>query len=119
MWHDSYCFFLSNFYVIFVLFFVILTLFLFILCFVLLIFSIRILPHHQDTGGFFVAVLEKKSKLPWEKSSGKITITLFFFCRFILCSVPNKLKFSFLKCFFFLINFFMFILENGVDCEEK
>ncbi|XP_071042967.1 RNA cytosine-C(5)-methyltransferase NSUN2 isoform X2 [Parasteatoda tepidariorum] len=30
---------------------------------------IRILPHHQDTGGFFVAVLEKKDKLPWEKSS--------------------------------------------------
>ncbi|XP_013191712.1 tRNA (cytosine(34)-C(5))-methyltransferase [Amyelois transitella] len=28
---------------------------------------VRILPHHQDTGGFFVAVLEKKSQLPWEK----------------------------------------------------
>ncbi|XP_041970924.1 tRNA (cytosine(34)-C(5))-methyltransferase [Aricia agestis] len=28
---------------------------------------IRILPHHQDTGGFFVAVLEKTSTLPWEK----------------------------------------------------
>jgi tRNA (cytosine34-C5)-methyltransferase len=30
-------------------------------------FSIRILPHHQDTGGFFVAVLEKTAPLPWEK----------------------------------------------------
>ncbi|XP_063388076.1 tRNA (cytosine(34)-C(5))-methyltransferase [Cydia fagiglandana] len=28
---------------------------------------IRILPHHQDTGGFFVAVLEKTAPLPWEK----------------------------------------------------
>ncbi|XP_053618621.1 tRNA (cytosine(34)-C(5))-methyltransferase [Plodia interpunctella] len=28
---------------------------------------VRILPHHQDTGGFFVAVFEKKSQLPWEK----------------------------------------------------
>ena len=27
----------------------------------------RLLPHHQDTGGFFVAVLCKKSVLPWEK----------------------------------------------------
>ncbi|XP_053980369.1 tRNA (cytosine(34)-C(5))-methyltransferase [Hylaeus anthracinus] len=27
----------------------------------------RILPHHQDTGGFFVAVLEKVKPLPWEK----------------------------------------------------
>ncbi|XP_038218434.1 tRNA (cytosine(34)-C(5))-methyltransferase [Zerene cesonia] len=28
---------------------------------------IRILPHHQDTGGFFVAVFEKTHSLPWEK----------------------------------------------------
>lgn len=26
----------------------------------------RVLPHHQDTGGFFVAVLEKVKALPWE-----------------------------------------------------
>lgn len=31
---------------------------------------IRILPHQQDTGGFFVAVLKKTgSKLPWESQS--------------------------------------------------
>ncbi|XP_026490725.2 tRNA (cytosine(34)-C(5))-methyltransferase [Vanessa tameamea] len=30
---------------------------------------IRILPHHQDTGGFFVAVFEKTAPLPWEKES--------------------------------------------------
>lgn len=30
------------------------------------IYSIRILPHHQDTGGFFVTVLEKIKPLPWE-----------------------------------------------------
>ena len=26
----------------------------------------RILPHAQDTGGFFVAVLHKKAPCPWE-----------------------------------------------------
>ena len=26
----------------------------------------RILPHQQDTGGFFVAVLQKKTLCPWE-----------------------------------------------------
>lgn len=31
------------------------------------LYSIRILPHHQDTGGFFVAVLEKVKPLPGEK----------------------------------------------------
>lgn len=34
--------------------------------------SIRILPHHQDTGGFFVALLEKVSPLPFEKKE-KVT----------------------------------------------
>ncbi|XP_054276416.1 tRNA (cytosine(34)-C(5))-methyltransferase-like isoform X2 [Macrosteles quadrilineatus] len=28
----------------------------------------RVLPHHQDTGGFFIAVLVKLSPLPWESS---------------------------------------------------
>ena len=28
------------------------------------VFSMRILPHHQDSGGFFVAVLQKKRHLP-------------------------------------------------------
>lgn len=28
-------------------------------------FSMRILPHHQNTGGFFVAVLLKTGRLPW------------------------------------------------------
>ena len=27
---------------------------------------IRLLPHHGDTGGFFVAVLEKTAPLPWQ-----------------------------------------------------
>lgn len=26
----------------------------------------RVYPHQQDTGGFFIAVLEKKSETPWE-----------------------------------------------------
>lgn len=29
--------------------------------------SMRILPHFQNTGGFFVAVLTKKTLLPWER----------------------------------------------------
>ena len=31
--------------------------------------SIRVLPHHQDTGGFFIAVMEKLSWLPWQSKA--------------------------------------------------
>jgi len=31
-------------------------------------YCMRLLPHHADTGGFFVAVLEKVDKLPWMRS---------------------------------------------------
>eukprot|EP00731_Ephydatia_muelleri_P026085 Em0018g185a len=27
---------------------------------------VRVLPHHQDTGGFFISVLHKKDWLPWQ-----------------------------------------------------
>ncbi|XP_070575607.1 RNA cytosine-C(5)-methyltransferase NSUN2-like isoform X2 [Ptychodera flava] len=30
---------------------------------------IRLLPHHQDSGGFFIAVLQKVSGLPWTRES--------------------------------------------------
>ncbi|XP_064409395.1 RNA cytosine C(5)-methyltransferase NSUN2 isoform X2 [Latimeria chalumnae] len=33
---------------------------------------IRILPHHQDTGGFFVAVLVKKAPMPWNRRQPKL-----------------------------------------------
>uniref|UniRef100_A0A2K5RWH8 tRNA (cytosine(34)-C(5))-methyltransferase n=1 Tax=Cebus imitator TaxID=2715852 RepID=A0A2K5RWH8_CEBIM len=33
---------------------------------------LRILPHHQNTGGFFVAVLVKKSSMPWNKRQPKL-----------------------------------------------
>ncbi|EZA61105.1 hypothetical protein DMN91_005024 [Ooceraea biroi] len=33
----------------------------------------RILPHHQDTGGFFVAVLEKVKSLPWESEASALS----------------------------------------------
>ncbi|XP_012271383.1 tRNA (cytosine(34)-C(5))-methyltransferase [Orussus abietinus] len=36
--------------------------------------SMRILPHHQDTGGFFIAVLEKIMPLPWEKESSIVDV---------------------------------------------
>ncbi|XP_075396966.1 RNA cytosine C(5)-methyltransferase NSUN2 [Tenrec ecaudatus] len=32
---------------------------------------LRILPHHQNTGGFFVAVLVKTSSMPWNKRQPK------------------------------------------------
>ncbi|KAJ7991702.1 hypothetical protein DPEC_G00286620 [Dallia pectoralis] len=32
----------------------------------------RILPHHQNTGGFFVAVLVKKASMPWNKRHPKL-----------------------------------------------
>lgn len=36
----------------------------------------RILPHHQDTGGFFVAVLEKVKPLPWENNEETLNETV-------------------------------------------
>ncbi|CAH2283899.1 tRNA (cytosine(34)-C(5))-methyltransferase [Pelobates cultripes] len=33
---------------------------------------LRILPHHQNTGGFFVAVLIKKAPMPWNKRLPKL-----------------------------------------------
>uniref|UniRef100_A0A8C5EQN0 tRNA (cytosine(34)-C(5))-methyltransferase n=1 Tax=Gouania willdenowi TaxID=441366 RepID=A0A8C5EQN0_GOUWI len=35
----------------------------------------RILPHHQNTGGFFVAVLVKKAPMPWNKRYPKVTLS--------------------------------------------
>uniref|UniRef100_A0A671DXH1 tRNA (cytosine(34)-C(5))-methyltransferase n=2 Tax=Rhinolophus ferrumequinum TaxID=59479 RepID=A0A671DXH1_RHIFE len=35
---------------------------------------LRILPHHQNTGGFFVAVLVKKSSMPWNKRAPKVNL---------------------------------------------
>uniref|UniRef100_A0A8C9VU93 tRNA (cytosine(34)-C(5))-methyltransferase n=1 Tax=Scleropages formosus TaxID=113540 RepID=A0A8C9VU93_SCLFO len=32
----------------------------------------RILPHHQNTGGFFVAVLVKKAAMPWNRRYPKV-----------------------------------------------
>lgn len=37
--------------------------------------SMRILPHHQNTGGFFVAVLVKKAPMPWNKRYPKVSLT--------------------------------------------
>ncbi|KAI3357995.1 hypothetical protein L3Q82_003020 [Scortum barcoo] len=34
--------------------------------------NMRILPHHQNTGGFFVAVLVKKAPMPWNKRYPKL-----------------------------------------------
>lgn len=34
---------------------------------------IRVMPHQQNTGGFFIALLEKKKPLPWETSEAETT----------------------------------------------
>lgn len=31
------------------------------------IYSIRVLPHHQNTGGFFIVAIQKTATLPWMK----------------------------------------------------
>ncbi|XP_055637098.1 tRNA (cytosine(34)-C(5))-methyltransferase [Toxorhynchites rutilus septentrionalis] len=33
---------------------------------------IRVMPHHQNTGGFFIALIEKKKKLPWESNESDV-----------------------------------------------
>ncbi|KAF6024665.1 NSUN2 [Bugula neritina] len=33
----------------------------------------RIVPHHQNTGGFFIAVLEKTSHLPWQSPKVEVS----------------------------------------------
>ena len=38
----------------------------FCVLFKLLFCSMRVLPHFQDSGGFFIAVLEKRDWLPWQ-----------------------------------------------------
>lgn len=40
----------------------------------IIFYSIRILPHHQDTGGFFVTVMEKIKQLPWQACVNKTEV---------------------------------------------
>lgn len=35
----------------------------------------RVLPHHQDTGGFFIAVLQKQNWLPWQRERKQTKVT--------------------------------------------
>ena len=35
----------------------------------------RVLPHHQDTGGFFIAVLQKRDWLPWQRERKLAKVT--------------------------------------------
>ena len=37
--------------------------------------SMRVLPHHQDTGGFFIAVLQKQNWLPWQRERKLTKVT--------------------------------------------
>jgi hypothetical protein len=56
----------------------------------------RVLPHQQDTGGFFIAVLEKKSTLPWQQKKTAVTghfVILFYRIASYFC---NNTIFTFL-----------------------
>ena len=68
---------------------------------------IRILPHHQDTGGFFIAVLEKKQRLPWMKvyNDGKSYNIHSFVLFFIITGLLFKIIFSLPKC----LRYFLYI----------
>lgn len=61
---------------------------------------LRILPHQQDTGGFFVTVFHKVKPLPWEskkehgkevekvsETGGQPTGAIKIFSDFLLCDV--------------------------------
>lgn len=56
--------------------------------------SMRILPHHQNTGGFFVAVLVKKAQMPWNKRFPKVlprqTQQPYSYCILHLLSVTKQ-----------------------------
>jgi len=49
------------------------TRYIYVLLILSIVYSMRILPHHQDTGGFFVAVLEKVKSLPWESEASTVS----------------------------------------------
>lgn len=40
----------------------------------------RVLPHQQDTGGFFIAVLVKKATLPWQQKKEAKLSGSYIFC---------------------------------------
>ncbi|KAK1345272.1 hypothetical protein QTO34_013982 [Cnephaeus nilssonii] len=52
---------------------------------------LRILPHHQNTGGFFVAVLVKKSSMPWNKRPPKVSN---FSASYYSTEIPNVFPWS-------------------------
>uniref|UniRef100_A0A8C3J0X1 tRNA (cytosine(34)-C(5))-methyltransferase n=1 Tax=Calidris pygmaea TaxID=425635 RepID=A0A8C3J0X1_9CHAR len=66
---------------------------------------LRILPHHQNTGGFFVAVLIKKSPMPWNKRQPKVTS----FKRAKMLTF-NNVSGIFLKAY---------VIENNSDTEQS
>jgi hypothetical protein len=39
-------------------------------------YSMRILPHHGDTGGFFLAVIEKIAELPFARPANGVELSL-------------------------------------------
>uniref|UniRef100_A0A665UFC7 tRNA (cytosine(34)-C(5))-methyltransferase n=1 Tax=Echeneis naucrates TaxID=173247 RepID=A0A665UFC7_ECHNA len=77
----------------------------------------RILPHHQNTGGFFVAVLVKKAPMPWNKKypkagapGGKVTKCHSIVCVRSLFSRPPPMKK--MKLFGYKEDPFVFLTED-------
>lgn len=52
----------------------------------------RLLPHHNDDGGFFAALLRKTKALPWEKSSGWTNQQVLKECTHVSTRVRKGLK---------------------------
>lgn len=50
---------------------------------------LRLLPHHQNTGGFFVAVMKKVSVLPWEEARNEKLVEA---CSHDSAAPPTKKK---------------------------
>uniref|UniRef100_A0A8C5EQJ4 tRNA (cytosine(34)-C(5))-methyltransferase n=1 Tax=Gouania willdenowi TaxID=441366 RepID=A0A8C5EQJ4_GOUWI len=73
----------------------------------------RILPHHQNTGGFFVAVLVKKAPMPWNKRYPKGTPQeAIHFKHFSLSLLPRPPPSKKIKLFGYKEDPFVFLTED-------
>uniref|UniRef100_A0A8B9J9H8 tRNA (cytosine(34)-C(5))-methyltransferase n=1 Tax=Astyanax mexicanus TaxID=7994 RepID=A0A8B9J9H8_ASTMX len=72
----------------------------------------RILPHHQNTGGFFVAVLMKKGPMPWNRRQPKVTVDSVKIANLIGLNVLCLLLTCKMKLFGFKEDPFVFLTED-------
>lgn len=50
----------------------------------------RVLPHQQDTGGFFIAVLVKKATVPWQQKKEAKLSGSYIFCPFKMSDLDHS-----------------------------